>query len=246
MNNQILTLILNFFFMVIFNLANIIIMLGWGFAPPIIGVVLFLILILILFRKKNLCDTTYKRTIIAVSAISAKNGLDIHKELTGNSNSGNNSGNSSSSSGYTNTDDNSSSSSGNTNTNDNFSEANKAKNNNKKLHSFALPLILNFLGISFPSDNETNPFLTLITSVLILSIICLLCFINLIGYFSAIYFLRNNKYNLDIKYPRLNKILKYFERTSLFYAVIEGVIAIFCIISIISLCLLFLGIIIMK
>ncbi len=109
--------------------------------------------------------------------------------------------------------------------------------NNPRSHSFALPIILNLLGKE-PSDND--PFMVVIFQILILGIICLLCFINVIGYFSAIYLL--NKFNLETKYPKLSKFLKYFERSSFVYILIEGFICLFFLIGIILLCLLFLGI----
>jgi len=100
--------------------------------------------------------------------------------------------------------------------------------NNTRLHSFALPFILNLLGKE-PSDND--PFMVVIFQILILSIICLLCFINAIGYFSAIYLL--NKFDLETKYPRLYKFIKYFERSSFVYAMIEGIIGVFFLLCII-------------
>jgi len=116
------------------------------------------------------------------------------------------------------------------------------KNNNHKLHSFAFPFIINLLGKYEPSDGD--PFMVVIFQILIISIICLLSFINVIGYFSAIYLI--NKYNLEIKYPRLSKFLKYFERSSFVFIIIEGFICIISLLAIIFLCLFFLGILILK
>lgn len=65
--------------------------------------------------------------------------------------------------------------------------------------SFSLPLILNYLKIDIPENAE--PIINYSFGVFLLSLICLLCFINVIGYLSSIILL--SKYNIDSKFPRL-------------------------------------------
>ena len=64
-------------------------------------------------------------------------------------------------------------------------------------------------------------------SILILSLICLLNFISFVGYLTSIYLV--NKYDVETKYPKFKRIIRYYEKSSLFFVVLEGVMCVvFC------------------
>ena len=106
--------------------------------------------------------------------------------------------------------------------------------------SFFLPIILNYLNIEIPDD--ALPIINFSFGIFLLAIIALLCFLNVVGYLSAIILLNKYKDNIEIKYPRLKKFLLYFENTSLVYVLIDGILCIIFLLSIIFSCLRMLGI----
>jgi len=112
--------------------------------------------------------------------------------------------------------------------------------NNYKL-SFSFLFIFNLLNIDIPENAE--PFVNYSFGVLILSLIVLFNILNAFVSLFSLYFL--NKYNVDEKlknYPRLKKITKYYEGSSLVYISIEIAMALgFCFIIFLS-SLFFLGI----
>ena len=61
-------------------------------------------------------------------------------------------------------------------------------------------------------------------SILILSLICLLNFISVVGYLTSIYLV--NKYDVETKYPKFKRIIRYYEKSSLFFVVLEGVMCV--------------------
>ena len=56
----------------------------------------------------------------------------------------------------------------------------------------------------------------------ILTLIALFCFINVIGYFLSIYLI--NIYDIKNKYPKFNKIIKYYENYNLLFIILESLI----------------------
>jgi len=84
-------------------------------------------------------------------------------------------------------------------------------------HSFFLPFILSKLDLNPPKD------VTLVSDyalgVFILSLIVFFCFINVSGYFIVQYYIK--KYDIEDKYPKFKKMIKYYERMSLFSIAIE-------------------------
>jgi hypothetical protein len=99
---------------------------------------------------------------------------------------------------------------------------------NKKSYrqSFILTFILSNLDINIPegSENLTN----YAFGVMIMSLMAILCFINVLGYFISFYVL--DKYNIETRFPKLNKIKTYYQNTTLMFICFE---ALFC------LCILF-------
>lgn len=113
------------------------------------------------------------------------------------------------------------------------------KNSNRQ--SFSFFFILNLLNISVPENAE--PIINYSFGVLTLS---LLIFFNILNAFLSlfsIYYI--NKHGLTdkiTKYPRLIKIIKYYEKSSLVYIFIEVFMALIFTLIIIFSSLFFLGI----
>jgi len=117
-------------------------------------------------------------------------------------------------------------------------------NKYKSLKSFNLLFLLNLFNVEIPNSEE--PILGFAFSVFILLLIALLSFINILGYFFAIYLLNNNNFKDKIsKYTRIIKILQYFEKSSLLIIGIEVFFVLASLIFLIILSLIILGIIIL-
>jgi hypothetical protein len=113
------------------------------------------------------------------------------------------------------------------------------KNNYK--HSFSFLFILNLLNINIPENAE--PFVNYSFGVFILSLLVFFNILNAFVSLFSLYFI--NKYNVDEKlknYPRLKKIIKYYEGSSLVFISIEIIMALFFSFIIILSSLFFLGI----
>jgi len=77
--------------------------------------------------------------------------------------------------------------------------------------------------------DETASNLTQISyGFLLLSLISLICFINVLGFF--ITYILIQKGNYEIKYPKLSKIINYYKKSTLIYVSVE---AFLCLISLI-------------
>jgi hypothetical protein len=110
---------------------------------------------------------------------------------------------------------------------------NKFRTPNEYQNSFSFAILLSYLNINVGND---APFITHYSSgILIISLIVLICFTNVIGYLSAILILRY--YKLSDKYPKLNKIFSYFEKTSTLFIIIEIITGYFFLFMIIFLSL---------
>ena len=81
-------------------------------------------------------------------------------------------------------------------------------------------------------------------SIFILSLICLLKFISVVGYLTSIYLV--NKYDVETKYPKFKRIIRYYEKSSLFFVVLEGVMCVVFLLLIIVSSLYFAGVPIFK
>ena len=108
--------------------------------------------------------------------------------------------------------------------------------------NYIIPFIFSRLGADIPKDAE--PIVTFSFNILILSLIILFCFVNIIGYFISIYLI--NKYNVEERYPKYSKIIRYFEKSRIFFVTIEIFICFFCIFMVILLNIGVLGIFIFK
>jgi hypothetical protein len=113
------------------------------------------------------------------------------------------------------------------------------KNNYKQ--SFSFLFILNFLNISVPENAE--PIINYSFGVFILSLLILFSIFNVFISLFSLYTL--SKYNVDEKfarYPKIIKIIKYYEGTSLVFIFIEIIMVLIFILIIIFSSLTMLGI----
>jgi len=118
----------------------------------------------------------------------------------------------------------------------------KNLNKNKSLKSFNILFLLNLFNVEIP--DSTEPILGFAFSVFTLLLIALVSFINILGYFSALYLLNNNNFKNKIsKYTRVIKVLQYFEKSSLIIIGIEVFFVLASLIFLIILSLIILGII---
>ena len=103
--------------------------------------------------------------------------------------------------------------------------------------AFLFTFILDSLNIDIPDDaSHTVKFAF---GVFLLSLVCLLNFINVVGYLTSIYLV--NKYNIEEKFPKLKKVIKYYEKSSLFFVVLEGITCAFFLLCIIIFSLIEIG-----
>lgn len=104
----------------------------------------------------------------------------------------------------------------------------------KLQQSYLLPFILEIFNIKLP-DNASNEVIAFFNLGL-LGLICLLSFINIIGYILAIYYFNKLTPTLQQKYPFLKKIVNYYEKISIVYIIIESVVCLMGLFSITLIC----------
>ena len=91
-------------------------------------------------------------------------------------------------------------------------------------YSFIIPFIFLKLGNEIPADVE--PIITYSFNMFILSLITLVCLMAIIGYFISIYLI--NKYDVEKRYPKYIKIIRYFEKSQILFVIIEIIEIIIC------------------
>lgn len=105
-------------------------------------------------------------------------------------------------------------------------------------YSFLFGIILDKLNIdinNLPASNNENVY-SFAIGIFILSLICLLNFINVVGYLISIVLIK--KYDVENKFPKFKKIIRYFENTSLIIVIFEGIICLSTLIIIVVVSLL--------
>lgn len=106
-------------------------------------------------------------------------------------------------------------------------------------YSLSLPIILSNLNINV-NDLDTN-LSQLSYSVFILSLIALLCFINILGFMLTYILIQKSNWPLpEIKYPKLTKIINYYKKSSLIYLSIEVLLCFTCLFLLVLFSLLYL------
>jgi len=98
--------------------------------------------------------------------------------------------------------------------------------NNTK-HSFLLTWILTNLNIDV--SNSDSDVTQLAYAVFLLSLIAILCFLNVLGYFSAYYLIQKGNY--EERYPKLTRFINYFKKVNFVFLIIEILICLFCLTS---------------
>nr|YP_004376371.1 hyp9 [Moniliophthora roreri]ADO51592.1 hyp9 [Moniliophthora roreri] len=104
-------------------------------------------------------------------------------------------------------------------------------------YSFSLPLILSYLNIDI--NNTDNNFIHFSYGIFLLSLIALICLINILGYSLAYYFIQNNQSKYEVKYPRLSKFINRYKNFTLIFFIIEFVLCFICLLLLIIFSLLF-------
>ena len=107
------------------------------------------------------------------------------------------------------------------------------KNNLK--YSFVFPMILSNLNINV-TDHDTS-LAHFSYGVFILSLIALLCFINIIGYIIGYYIIQNGKY--EIKYPKLSRFITFYKQSTTIFIVIETLMCLICLLLLVIFSLLY-------
>lgn len=92
-----------------------------------------------------------------------------------------------------------------------------------------MPLILGTLDITI--DDNTSAITNIFYAILVLTIIAMLCFINVLGYFFV--YLLVNKYKYEEKYPKFKKIINYFNKGTIISIILEALICFLCLLFII-------------
>lgn len=87
---------------------------------------------------------------------------------------------------------------------------NSIKSKIKIKYSFTFAFLLSYFYLNIP--NESEPIMHFSSGIFILALLVLCCFTNVIGYLSSIIFLKY--YKIGDKYPKLSKVLVYFEKTN--------------------------------
>ena len=97
---------------------------------------------------------------------------------------------------------------------------------------------LRLLGINITINDSTSPIVLFACVILVLSIIALLCFINIVIYFTVLY-LTEHKIFIDkiSEYKYILKIINIYRKTRLPYLLFEIILYLICSCSIIWFCI---------
>ena len=86
-------------------------------------------------------------------------------------------------------------------------------------------------------DVEHSSLTKISFSVFVLTLISLLCFINVILYMEGYVLIQTKNY--ENKYPRFRRIINFYKNSSLFFMVIEGFICLGCLLVLLVFSLLY-------
>ena len=107
----------------------------------------------------------------------------------------------------------------------------------KNSSAFVLPFILNKLDINIPVGSEAITKYAF--GVLVLSLVALLSFINVLGYFLTLYLVQ--RYDIVSKYPKIKFIVNFFEKSSIIVILMETILCIVCLLFLIITALIYLN-----
>jgi hypothetical protein len=101
--------------------------------------------------------------------------------------------------------------------------------------SFSLPLILSSLNLNV-SDNDST--LTQLSfGVFILSLVALLCLINIVAYIVGYYLVNNGQY--EVKYPKLSRFITFYKKSTIFFLGLEILMCAICLLILVIFSLLY-------
>jgi hypothetical protein len=89
--------------------------------------------------------------------------------------------------------------------------------------------ILNWFGIEIPEGSEALTKYAF--GVFILSLAVLLSFMNVLGYFLSLHLVQ--KYDITTKYPKLRRIVSFYEKSSLLFIAMETLLVLVCLLILI-------------
>jgi len=99
-----------------------------------------------------------------------------------------------------------------------------------------LTIILSKLGLQVGEGSEVLSQYAF--SVFILSLIALLVFINVLGYFLSLHLVQ--RYDISKKYPKFKLLVNYYEKSSLIFILMETLFCIGCLLFLIIISLMYL------
>ena len=102
---------------------------------------------------------------------------------------------------------------------------------------FIFPMIINNVSSNVPSDSDSLVRFCLASFILLL--LGLFSFISIIGYFVSFYLLQ--KYDIYTKYPKFVRIIKYYEKMSLYHVIFQIIICLFVYVFLITINLILIG-----
>jgi hypothetical protein len=111
------------------------------------------------------------------------------------------------------------------------------RKNYNSSNSFIFPLFLSYFDINV---NELNSNISQLSyGVFLLSLIGLLCFINIMGYVLSYYLIQQTKYSDETKYPRVGKIIKRYIQFNFIFLIIEILLCTICLLLLVFFSLLY-------
>jgi DNA polymerase type B, organellar and viral len=109
-------------------------------------------------------------------------------------------------------------------------------------YSYFLPFILSKVGGNISEESES--IIRYAFSMFTLNLIVLICFTNVFGYILSLYLI--SKYDIETKFPKLKRIIKYYDKSTQFFIIIEVLTGIIFLIVTIIMNLILCGVIILK
>lgn len=101
--------------------------------------------------------------------------------------------------------------------------------------SFSLPIILSSLNLNVSDSDSTLTQLSF--GVLILSLVALLCLINIGAYIVGYYLVNNGKY--EVKYPKLSRFITFYKKSTIFFLGLEILLCAICLLILVVFSLLY-------
>lgn len=97
-------------------------------------------------------------------------------------------------------------------------------NTNIKISQSFFSFIFSHLNLNV--DDTASNLIQVYYGVFLLSLVALICFINILGF--MISYILIKKGNYEIKYPKLKKIINYYKNSTLVYVSIEAFLCLIC------------------